>query len=636
MNDNKEQIAQITDKEIAQAVPNINNGDNDIKNIADNKNSENDEVTFFDLGLNSELLKTVSEKGFLTPTPIQRLAIPLLLNNDTNIIAKARTGTGKTASFVLPILQKLMKNKVPGNLNAVFALILEPTRELALQTQKEFSALTPGNFDIRTCVLYGGAPYPQQIRDLKSHPQIIVGTPGRIKDHISRGLLKLDNIEYFILDEADEMLDLGFYDDITEIFGVCNKSARILLFSATMSDEIKKIAENFMGEYKIIEEKKVVDEPLLITQKFWIMQRSEKLSALVRLIDYNSDFYGLVFVQTKNDADEICKALDNMGFSVAVLHGDIMQTQREKVLERFRTKKTRVLVATDVAARGLDITGLTHVVNYSLPFDCETYVHRIGRTGRAGAAGVAITFVTMGETRKLEYLQKDVRRISRGSITEETIPSIDEIIAKKSSDLEGTLLKKLGGKPSKQFKRMADFLWRITDDDNDRRDILARLLCVMYEGVFSRDKYGEIKQRSSNGLLNNKGYTNRRGRNQHSRYNQVNYNSSPTKHFAGHHNNDHLESNPFKNRHTRQRGEDDRFLDANHNNDKQNWQKRPRHIEIQGYSPAEQQLKRRYDKDTRNKDNKAFSQEKHTRPQKKSNKGVANNSKNKFDRLKPF
>ena len=403
------------------------------------QNSQNDdaEVSFEDLGLDEYTLQAVEKKGFKLPSPIQVLAIPRLLNGDTNLIARARTGTGKTAAFGLPIIQSIKEKS-----NIVQALILEPTRELAMQTCTEMQSFSNNGIP-RTCVLYGGASYSTQIKELKRGCEIVVGTPGRIKDHLEKKTLDLSKIKYFILDEGDEMLDMGFIDDIREIFAQANPQARILLFSATMPGPILKIAADFMGEYDIIEEEKVVDQALAIDQKFWVVRENEKIEALVRLIDMSPDFYGLVFTMTKMDADNVTRLLDLKGYEAAALHGDIMQNQREKVLERFRSKKTRILVATDVAARGIDISGISHVVNYSLPFDAATYVHRIGRTGRAGAEGIAVTFVRPEERRKLTFLQRAVSKASKGQMKEEKIPSVNEVLAIKEKRLIEELKAKL-------------------------------------------------------------------------------------------------------------------------------------------------------------------------------------------------
>ncbi|MBR1638532.1 MAG: DEAD/DEAH box helicase [Treponema sp.] len=401
------------------------------------ENEAPDSVTFEDLGLDEYTLKAVEKKGFVTPSPIQVLAIPRLLTGDTNLIARARTGTGKTAAFGLPIIQN-----VRGKSDHVEALILEPTRELAMQTCTEMQSFSTSEYP-RTTVLYGGASYAAQIKDLKRGCEVVVGTPGRIKDHIERKTLDLSKIKYFILDEGDEMLDMGFIDDIEEIFRHANPDCRILLFSATMPAPILKIAGDFMGEYDIIEEENVIDEALLIDQKYWVVKESEKIEALVRLIDISPDFYGLVFTMTKSDADRVTRELDLRGYEAAALHGDIMQNQREKVLERFRMKKTRILVATDVAARGIDIKGVSHVVNYSLPFDTATYVHRIGRTGRAGTEGIAVTFVRPEERRKLGFLSKNIRKATKSDFEEGKIPEVKEVLAVKNERVIKELKEKL-------------------------------------------------------------------------------------------------------------------------------------------------------------------------------------------------
>lgn len=426
-------------EEILEQIKEQSEQNVEIENTNETTTEENvsENVTFEDLGLDEYTLKAVAKKGFVTPSPIQVLAIPRLLTGDTNLIAKARTGTGKTAAFGLPIIQNIREKS-----DNVQALILEPTRELAVQTCTEMQSFADNNIP-RTTVLYGGASYATQIKELKRGAEIVVGTPGRIKDHLERKTLDLSKIKYFILDEGDEMLDMGFIDDIEEIFRHANPDCRILLFSATMPQPILKIAGEFMGEYDIIQEEKVIDEALLIDQQYWMVKESEKIEALVRLIDMSPDFYGLVFTMTKSDADRVTRELDLKGYEAAALHGDIMQNQREKVLERFRLKKTRILVATDVAARGIDITGLSHVVNYSLPFDTATYVHRIGRTGRAGTTGIAVTFVRPEERRKLGFLTKNILKATKSELKEGKIPGIHEVLKIKEKRLMEELKSKL-------------------------------------------------------------------------------------------------------------------------------------------------------------------------------------------------
>ena len=485
------------------------------------ENETPETVTFEDLGLDEYTLKAVAKKGFVTPSPIQVLAIPRLLTGDTNLIARARTGTGKTAAFGLPIIQN-----VRGKSDHVEALILEPTRELAVQTCTEMQSFATEAYP-RTTVLYGGASYSNQIKELKRGTEIVVGTPGRIKDHIERKTLDLSKIKYFILDEGDEMLDMGFIDDIEEIFRHANPDCRILLFSATMPAPILKIAGDFMGEYDIIEEEKVIDEALLIDQKYWLVKESEKIEALVRLIDISPDFYGLVFTMTKSDADRVTRELDMRGYEAAALHGDIMQNQREKVLERFRLKKTRILVATDVAARGIDIKGVSHVVNYSLPFDTATYVHRIGRTGRAGTEGIAVTFVRPEERRKLGFLSKNIKKATKSDFEEGKIPSVNEVLNVKNERVIKELKEKLfevkvenadvavisedqnaeAESPVTEietpvlreelltpvFKDLASALC----ENQNPQDVLAGVLSIVYGDQLSPKHYGKINTKSA-------------------------------------------------------------------------------------------------------------------------------------------
>ena len=282
-------------------------------------------ISFEDLGLNEETLAAVAAKGFEQPSPIQVLAIPRLLNGDANIIAKARTGTGKTAAFGIPLVQTIKEDK-----GKVCALVLTPTRELALQVSKEIDSLHSSKFP-RIASVYGGAGMGEQLRALRRGVEIVVGTPGRVKDHLERGSLNIANIDYFILDEADEMLDMGFIEDIEEIFSQANPNSRVLLFSATMPQPILNIASRFMGDYEIVEEEARPEEPVLTEQRYWVVRESEKINALVRLIDISEDFYGLIFTQTKADADMVTKELDDRGYQAAALHGDIAQIQREKI-----------------------------------------------------------------------------------------------------------------------------------------------------------------------------------------------------------------------------------------------------------------------------------------------------------------
>lgn len=464
---------------------------------------DDQEISFEDLGLDEITLAAIEKKKFEHPSPIQVLAIPRLLNGDANVVARARTGTGKTAAFGLPLVQTLRED-----VGHVRAIILEPTRELAMQTANEMASFTTGKYP-RSLVVYGGSPYGEQIRGLKKGVEIVVGTPGRVQDLIEKKALDLSKIEYFILDEGDEMLDMGFVEDIENIFSCANGDCRVLLFSATIPAPILKIAGKFMGDYEIVEEEGHEEEPLLIKQEYWVVKESEKNEALIRLIDFSPDFYGLVFVQKKSDADYLSKLLDEKGYKVGALHGDIPQGQREKILAGFRAKRTRVLVATDVAARGIDIEGLTHVVNYDLPFDGPTYVHRIGRTGRAGAAGMAVTFVRPEEARrKLRYLCSAIKKSAKGEMVQGQVPSVDEVLAAKKERLFDEVKQKIqdqgerektdGEQESEEKKEtIFDTLAQELCQDRDPREVLASLLEATYGSELSKKRYGKINQSAS-------------------------------------------------------------------------------------------------------------------------------------------
>lgn len=448
-------------------------------------------ISFEDLGLDEISLEAVKNKGFETPSPIQTLAIPRLLQGEANVIAKARTGTGKTAAFGLPLAQKIREDN--GNVRAI---VLTPTRELALQVCKEIDSLHTGKFPRLTAV-YGGQGYGEQFRALKKGVDIVVGTPGRIQDHLERGSLDISKIDYFILDEADEMLDMGFIEDIEAIFAQANPDSRILLFSATMPQPILKIAAKFMGDYEIVQEEATPETPILTEQKYMFLKEKDKLEAVVRIIDISPDFYGLIFTQTKLDADTLTRQLDERGYEVAALHGDISQMQREKILYRFRIKKTRILVATDVAARGIDIEGLSHVINYSLPFDSSTYIHRIGRTGRAGAKGIAITLVRPEERRKLEYIKATIRKGVKGSLEEMKIPSVKEVLEIKKERLFSSVKESIEKGFSFDKEESADIFERMADDlceEKSAQEVLASILKSFYGRQLDPARYGEITQ----------------------------------------------------------------------------------------------------------------------------------------------
>ena len=357
---------------------------------------------FTALGVADYLIPALLEKGFKEPTDIQSLAIPLLLSGEKDIIGQALTGTGKTAAFGLPILQVLERGSVPQ------ALILAPTRELSIQISAELESLQ-GSKHLRIATFFGGQAIPIQLGILKKGVDIAVGTPGRIMDLHRRGVLKLDQLQFAVLDEADEMLDMGFVDDIREILSLTNSDKRMLMFSATMPQEIMDIAKEFMRpDFEIARAAVNATNTELTEQIFHEVKREDKIDALARVIESMPDIYALVFCRTRADVDEVTEKLSALKYHVEALHGEISQAQRLRVIENFKKRKFPVLIATDVAARGIDVNDLNCVVNFSMPQNAETYIHRIGRTGRAGKHGLAITFVTPREQRKFKQIEDAV------------------------------------------------------------------------------------------------------------------------------------------------------------------------------------------------------------------------------------
>src|SRR3990170_817717 len=375
-----------------------------------------EEIKFTDLGLSKEALQAVSSMGFEEPTPIQAKTIHILLKGK-DAIGQAQTGTGKTAAYGIPIVEKVD----PKNF-MVQAIILTPTRELAIQVAEEMNKI--GRFrKIQAVPIYGGQSIERQIRSLRKGVQVVVGTPGRVIDHIERKTLRLNYVNIVVLDEADEMLDMGFVDDITTILKTTPKERQTLLFSATMPDQILKIANRYMNSPERVTIAKNMLTAPKINQIFYEVRQSEKTDALCRLIDVEDSDLFLVFCHTKKEVDDVAADLKLRGYEAEAIHGDFSQSQREAVMKKFRESRIDVLVATDVAARGIDISKITHVINYSIPQNPESYVHRIGRTGRAGREGVAITFVTPREDRQLRLIQS----VAKTKITRGKLPSVQEI-----------------------------------------------------------------------------------------------------------------------------------------------------------------------------------------------------------------
>ena len=430
------------------------------------------------LGLSDKTLEALSEKGFSEPTDIQRECIPLLLENKLDVIGQARTGTGKTAAFALPILETIDEKD-----KSTQALILAPTRELAMQVASEIDSLK-GKREISVDAIYGGTSYENQFKKLKKGLQIVVGTPGRIQDHLDRGTLDISKISFAVLDEADEMLDMGFVEDIEKILANSPKDKRMLLFSATMPDPILRLAENFMRDYTVVRIKKQESEEVLTEQYYYDLRESDKMEALCRIIDYSDDFYGIVFCKTKVQCEEIGRKLSERGYNAEALHGDLSQKQREIILQNLRDHKIKILVATDVAARGIDVQELTHVINFTIPQDPEVYIHRIGRTGRAGKKGTAITFVTPSEARKFGF----IKRISRMSIEKGTLPSSNDIILKKKE----RILDKVRASFKEQAIEYEEIAANLLEEE-DSFVIVKALLKLLYKNELDKSQYHTIR-----------------------------------------------------------------------------------------------------------------------------------------------
>ena len=379
---------------------------------------------FTNLNLHPELVQAVTERGYETPTPIQAQVIPLMLAGQ-DVIGQAKTGTGKTAAFALPILQNLQPNK-----GDVQALVVTPTRELAKQVAN--ATYEYGRYkDISVLPVYGGSPYARQIRRLQQGVDIVVGTPGRLLDLIQRKALDLSSTRTVILDEADEMLSMGFIDDIEALLAETPQSRQTALFSATMPPAIRRLADQYLRNPQgiTIRHKELTVES--IDQRYYLVNESDKLAAMTRLFEIEDISSALIFTKTRVGSDELAGQLSGRGYSAEALNGDLNQDARERTLQRFRDHQVKVLVATDVAARGLDIDDISHVFNYDIPYDVESYVHRIGRTGRAGKTGVAISLITPKEQWRLDRIEK----FTRHPIAKAELPTEGEILQFREESL---------------------------------------------------------------------------------------------------------------------------------------------------------------------------------------------------------
>jgi len=356
---------------------------------------------FKEIGINKDLCKAIYELGFTTPTEIQEQSIPFLLSNNSDLISLAQTGTGKTAAFGLPVIQKTqLKNRF------VQSIILCPTRELCIQICKDLEKYSKYISTLKVLSVYGGTNIETQIKSLNKGVQIVVGTPGRTKDLIKRKVLKLELVDKVVLDEADEMLSMGFKDDLDFILERTKSERQTMLFSATMSKEVKSISKKYMKDAKEISVSKINSGAKNIEHHIYSVSSRNKYEALKRIADFNPNIYGIVFCRTKRHTKDIANKFMAEGYNADAIHGDLSQNQRDEVMQRFRNKSLQILIATDVAARGLDVDDITHVINYSLPDDPEVYIHRSGRTARAGKSGISIAISNESERRKIKSIEK--------------------------------------------------------------------------------------------------------------------------------------------------------------------------------------------------------------------------------------
>jgi ATP-dependent RNA helicase DeaD len=379
-------------------------------------------TTFAELGIEEGLLQSIQTLGFTQPTPIQEKAIPVLLQGTKDFIGLAQTGTGKTAAFGLPLLQLIKKqDKFPQ------ALIICPTRELCLQIANDLDGFKNKKDHLTVTAVYGGTSISQQIRDLKRGTHVVVATPGRLIDLIERKAINLEQIHYVVLDEADEMLNMGFKDDIEFILKNTPNRQSTWLFSATMPPEIRQVSKRYMNQPFEITIGKTNAGAANIDHQYYATQHHNRYEVLKRIIDFNPGIYGIVFARTKADTQDIAERLTREGYDIDAIHGDLTQQQRDKVMGLFRDKSIQLLIATDVAARGIDVTGITHVINYELPDDVEVYTHRSGRTGRAGKSGISVSIVTPKEI----YRLRQIERILNAKVHKMDVPTGKDVCRKQ-------------------------------------------------------------------------------------------------------------------------------------------------------------------------------------------------------------
>lgn len=468
-------------------------------------------TTFSDLGLNKNILSTLKEIGYEQPSPIQEKSIPILLKGG-DMIGAAQTGTGKTAAFALPVLNNIkIEQKNPQ------VLVLAPTRELAIQVAEAFQTFSRHIKGLHVLPIYGGTEYSGQLRGLKRGVHVVVGTPGRVMDHIKKGSLKLNELSTMILDEADEMLKMGFIDDVEWVLEHTPDNRQIILFSATMPNQIKKIAQKYLNNPSEVIIKQKATTASTIEQKYWLVSGVRKLDALTRILESETFDAIIIFVRTKNSTIELAEKLEARGYSASALNGDIAQNNRERLIEQLKNKKIDILIATDVAARGLDVPRISHVINYDIPTDTESYVHRIGRTGRAGRSGTAILFVAPRERRLLSMIE----RVNKTTIKEMHLPSTQDINDNRVTRFKEKIIDAAQSGGIDFYQQMIE---SIESENNIPSVEIAAALAKLLQGdepFFLKDmpirKNKERNNRSERGDRNDRGNGNRRQNNRDNR-----------------------------------------------------------------------------------------------------------------------
>lgn len=448
---------------------------------------------FESLGLQESLLSAISDLGFESPSEVQEKSIPILLGEETDLVALAQTGTGKTAAFGFPLLQKIDTQS-----RTTQGLILSPTRELCLQITNEMQLYSKHEKGVNIVAIYGGASITEQAKQIKRGAQIVVATPGRMKDMIRRGIVDISKIEYCVLDEADEMLNMGFYEDIKDILSNTPNDKSTWLFSATMPKEVATIAKKFMHKPKEITVGSKNAGAVTVQHEYYVVSGRDRYAALKRLADANPGIFSVVFCRTKRDTQKIAEKLIEDGYNAGALHGDLSQNQRDLAMNAFRKKQIQMLVATDVAARGIDVDDITHVINYQLPDEIETYTHRSGRTGRAGKSGISMVIITRSELRKINAIEKKIQQ----EFIAKKIPTGIEICEIQLYHLASKI------RDTKVNSEIESYLPAIYDVLNglDRDEIIKKMISVEFSRFFSYySKTRDLDEQKASGRDKNTG-----------------------------------------------------------------------------------------------------------------------------------